>query len=131
MRTLDRYLLAEFAQAIFAALVVLLLVSVGGVFADVLRDVAEGRAPAGLLLSQLGLVLLTWLPLILPLALMLGLMLAAGRLYRDAEMPVIHAAGVGPARMFRPLMMATVPCWWWSRRARCGSRHGASACRGR
>ena len=109
MRTLDRYLLGEFAQAIFAALVVLLLVSLGGVFADVLRDIAEGRAPAAMLLSQLGLVLLTWLPLILPLALMLGLMMATGRLYRDAEMPVIHAAGVGPARLFRPLMMATVP----------------------
>lgn len=109
MRTLDRYLLVEFAQSVSAALVVLLIVSVGGVFADVLRDIADGTAPASMLLSQLGLVLLTWLPLILPLALMLGLMLAAGRLYRDAEMHVIAAAGVGPRRLLRPLMYAVVP----------------------
>lgn len=109
MRTLDRYLLVEFAQSVSAALVVLLIVSVGGVFADVLRDIAEGTAPASMLLAQLGLVLLTWLPLILPLALLVGLMLAAGRLYRDAEMHVIHAAGVGPRRLLRPLMYAVAP----------------------
>lgn len=109
MRTLDRYLLVEFAQSVSAALVVLLIVSVGGVFADVLRDIADGTAPAGMLLSQLGLVLLTWLPLILPLALMLGLMLATGRLYRDAEMHVIAAAGVGPRRLLRPLLYVVGP----------------------
>ena len=87
MLKLDRYLLSEFAQSTFAALVVLLIVSVGGVITDVLKDIASGRLPAGLMLSQLGLVLLNWLPLILPLALMLGMMLGVGRLYRDSEMP--------------------------------------------
>ena len=43
------------------------------------------------MLSQLGLQLLNYLPLILPLALMLGLLLAVGRLYRDSEMPVLTA----------------------------------------
>src|SRR5690606_18150478 len=92
MLKLDRYLLSEFAQSTFAALVVLLIVSVGGVITDVLKDIASGRMPAGLMLSQLGLVLLNWLPLILPLALMLGMMLGVGRLYRDSEMPVIAAS---------------------------------------
>ena len=50
--------------------------------------------PAGLLLSQLGLRLIDFLPLILlPLALMLGLLLAIGRLYRDSEMPVLASIG--------------------------------------
>ena len=35
MLKLDRYLLSEFAQSTFAALVVLLIVSVGGVITDV------------------------------------------------------------------------------------------------
>ena len=35
MQTLDRYLAREFAQAIFATLVVLLIVMVGGAFIDV------------------------------------------------------------------------------------------------
>lgn len=109
MTRLDRYLLSELAQATFAALVVLLIVSVGGVITDVLKDIANGRLPAGLMLSQLGLVLLNWLPLILPLALLLGMMLGMGRLYRDSEMPVITAAGVGPKRLLRPVLALVVP----------------------
>ena len=109
MPQLDRYLFREFAQATFAALVVLLMVSLGGVFADVLGDIARGRVPAGMMLSQLGLQLLRYLPLVLPLALMLGLLLAVGRLYRDAEMPVLSSIGVGPRRLLRPLLLLVVP----------------------
>jgi lipopolysaccharide export system permease protein len=109
MPKLDRYLLREFGQATLAALVVLLMVSLGGVFADVLGDVARGRVPAGMMLAQLGLELIRYLPLVLPLGLMLGLLLAMGRLYRDAEMPVLTSIGIGPRRMLRPLMMLVVP----------------------
>ena len=109
MSKLDRYLSREFAQNTFAVLVVLLIVLVGGAFADVLGDVARGKVPAGMLLAQLGLVFLKWLPLILPLAVMLGLMLAMGRLYRDAEMPVLVSIGVGPKRFLRPLAWMALP----------------------
>ena len=48
MLKLDRYLFSEFAQSTFAALVVLLIVSVGGVITDVLKDIAdEERVHAG------------------------------------------------------------------------------------
>ncbi len=106
---LDRYLFREFAQSTVAVLVVLLIVLLGGAFADVLGDVARGKVPADMLLAQLGLVFLKWLPLILPLAMMLGLMLAMGRLYRDAEMPVLVSIGVGPKRLLRPWGALVVP----------------------
>ena len=109
MPTLDRYLLREFSQAIFAALVVLMMVSLGGVFADVLGDIARGRVPAGMMLAQLGLQVIRYLPLILPLGLMLGLLLAVGRLYRDAEMPVLTSIGIGPRRLLRPLLLVALP----------------------
>ncbi len=109
MPKLDSYLFREFAQATFAALVVLMVVSLGGVFADVLKDIAGGKVPAGMMLAQLGLQLLNYLPLILPLGLMLGLLLAVGRLYRDAEMPILTSIGVGPRRLLRPLLMLVVP----------------------
>ena len=108
-KKLDSYLFREFAQATFATLVVLMIVSLGGVFADVLGDIARGRVPAGMMLSQLGLQVLNYLPLILPLGLMLGLLLAVGRLYRDSEMPVLTAIGVGPRRLLRPLLMLVLP----------------------
>jgi len=109
MRKLDRYLFADFAQSFAATLIVLLVVSLGGVMVDLLGNIADGRLPARLLLSQLGLQFLVYLPLILPLALMLGLLLALARLYRDSEMPVLAAIGVGPRRILRPLLGVVVP----------------------
>lgn len=109
MLKFDRYLLSEFVQATFATTLVLLIVAFGAVFADVLRDIAEGRVPVDMLLPQLGLLFLNWLPIILPLALMLGLMLAVGRLYRDSEMPVIQSIGVGPRRLLRPVLGLALP----------------------
>lgn len=109
MQLFDRYLFREFAQATFAAMVILLMVSLGAVFTDVLRDIARGGVPAGMMLSQLGLQLIRYLPLILPLGMMLGLMLAVGRLYRDSEMPVLTAVGVGPKRLLKPVLMLLLP----------------------
>ena len=109
MPKLDRYLTREFAQSIFAALVVLGLVSFGGLFADLLSEIARGKVPAGLLLSQMGLRLVDFLPILLPLSLMLGLLLAIGRLYRDSEMPVLASVGVGPRRLLRPILFVTLP----------------------
>lgn len=109
MQKLDRYLLSEFAQTIFATLVVLLIVMIGGAFIDVLGDIARGRLPASMTGAQLGLVLLIWMPIILPLALMLGLLMAMSRLYRDAEMPVLTSVGVGPRRLLKPVMLISLP----------------------
>jgi len=109
MAKLDRYLLSDFIQSFLATLTVLLVVSVGGVLVDILGRIADGRLPAGLLLSQLGLQFIVYLPIILPLALLLGLSLAIARLYRDSEMVVLTAVGVGPKRLLRPVLMLVAP----------------------
>lgn len=109
MPKLDSYLFREFTQATFAVMVVLMVVSLGGVFADVLGNIARGRVPAGMMLSQLGLQVLNYLPLILPLGLLLGMLMSGGRLYRDSEMQVLTATGVGPRRLLRPVLMLLVP----------------------
>ncbi|MGO4551510.1 LPS export ABC transporter permease LptF [Lysobacter sp. 2RAF19] len=109
MPKLDRYLSRELAQSVMAAFVVLGLISLGGVFADLLSEIARGRVPAGLMLSQLGLRVVTFLPILLPLALMLGILLAMGRLYRDSEMPVLASVGVGPRRLLKPLLLVVGP----------------------
>ncbi|WP_445393875.1 LPS export ABC transporter permease LptF [Stenotrophomonas maltophilia] len=109
MLKLDRYLLGDFVQSFLATLIVLLVVSVGGVLVDILGNIADGRLPARLLFSQLALQFIVYMPLILPLALMLGMLLAIARLYRDSEMAVITAIGVGPRRLLRPLLMLVVP----------------------
>ncbi len=109
MAKLDRYLLSDFLQSFLATLIVLLVVSVGGVLVDILGRIADGRMPAGLLLSQLGLQFVVYLPIIVPLALMLGLALAIARLYRDSEMPVLTGVGVGPKRLLKPILLLVGP----------------------
>lgn len=109
MSKLDRYLLRDFVQSFLATLIVLLVVSVGGVLVDILGNIADGRLPARLLFSQLGLQFIVYMPLILPLALMLGMLLATARLYRDSEMAVLTAIGVGPRRLLRPVLMIVLP----------------------
>ena len=109
MPKLDRYLASDLARSVFASLVVLGMVSLGGVFADLLSEMARGKVPPALLLSQMGLRMIRYAPIILPLALLIGIMLAVGRLYRDSEMPVLAAVGVGPRRLLRPLALVTLP----------------------
>ena len=109
MPKLDRYLSSEIARSVLAAMVVLSIVSLSGVFADLLGEMARGKVPPALLMSQLGLRLIRYLPLILPLALLLGYMMALGRLYRESEMYALAAVGVGSRRLLRPVLMVALP----------------------
>lgn len=109
MPLIQRYLLREFLATFVAALVVLLMVSLGGIVADLLAEIARGKLPATLLISQLGLRAVSYLPLMLPLALFLALLLAVGRLYRDSEMAVLASVGLGPRQLLPAVAMIALP----------------------
>src|SRR5690606_41019715 len=96
MRLIERYLAREFAASVVAVAVVLLLVGLGGLLVDLMSEIARGKVPAGLLLSQLGLRSIQVLPVLLPLALFIGLLLCIGRMYGESEMAVLAAVGLGP-----------------------------------
>jgi lipopolysaccharide export system permease protein len=68
-----------------------------------------GRAAAGqyggdIVLWLLGLELVQSLDVLVPLALYLGILMTLGRWYRDSEMTVLAACGVGVVSMSRPVM---------------------------
>ena len=107
MLLIERHLLRQFALSVAAVAAVLLLVGLGGLLVDLMAKIASGKVPAGLLLSQLGLRSVQVLPLLLPLALFIGLLLAVGRLYGDSEMAVLSSVGLGPQRLWRPLALVT------------------------
>lgn len=109
MLLIERYLLRQFALSVVAVAVVLLLVGLGGLLVDLMAKIASGKVPAALLLSQLGLRSIQVLPLLMPLALFVGLLLAVGRLYGDSEMAVLASVGLGPQRLWRPLVLVTLP----------------------
>lgn len=101
---IDRYLLRQLLLAFAACVIVLVLVSMGGLVADLLGKIARGKLPATLLISQLGLRALDFLPLLLPLSLFLAVLLVYGRMYRDSEMAVLASAGLDIRRLARPLI---------------------------
>jgi lipopolysaccharide export system permease protein len=109
LRIIDRYLLSELLAAAGAVGAVLLLVVLGGMLSVTLDRVARGVMPPGLLLSQIGLRSIDALPLVLPLALFLGVLLAYGRLYRDSEMAVLSASGVSSLDLLRPAALVVLP----------------------
>lgn len=109
MRKIDRYVLGELLGSFAASFIVLVMVSMGGLLADLLSKIARGKVPATLLLSQLGLRAVDALPLLLPLALFLGVLLAVGRMYRDSEMAVFASVGLGPRALLRPILWLAVP----------------------
>jgi lipopolysaccharide export system permease protein len=121
MPLIERYLWREFVSTFAAVVIILLLVSMGALFADLVQEIARGRVPAALLLSQLGLRTLRWLPLVLPLALFMGLLLTISRLYADSEMAVLFSVGIGPKTLWRPISRLLWPVFifiaccslWW------------------
>lgn len=109
MLTVNRYLLREFVLSVAATTVVLLFVALGVVVADLLGEIAAGKVPVSLMMSQLGLRVLRWLPMVLPLGVFLGLLLSIGRMYRESEMAVLASIGRSPRDLLRPLSLVAVP----------------------
>lgn len=101
---LSRYILRETVGTWLAVTAVLLVILLTNQLAGVLERAAEGGFPRSVVLTLVGLGLLQNASLVLPVALMLGVMLSFGRLYHDSEMTAAIACGAEPRRLFRPIM---------------------------
>lgn len=113
---IDRYLMREAGLAWMAVTLVLLLLMMGSGFARYLGRAAAGKQSPELVLELVGLSSLEYLVLVIPISIMLAIMLALGRHYRDNEMAAIGAAGIGLVRMYRPyiwliLLVAAITGW--------------------
>lgn len=109
LRIVDRYLARELMWSFIAAVLILLLVTVGATVADLLAKIARGRIAADLLLSLIGLRSVDTLTLLIPLAAFLGVQMAYGRLYRESEMAVFSASGLALTGLLRPLALFALP----------------------
>ena len=105
MGRLDRYILREVAASWAAVTLVLMFVLVGNQVAQVLGQAAEYRYPHGVVWHLIVLTSIQNLSVVVPVGLLLGIMLALGRLYHESEMAAIRACGVGPLRILRPVLM--------------------------
>lgn len=104
----SRYVFREALQSWAAVTVVLLLILVTSQFAKVLGDAAANKLPKEAVLQVMWLTSLQYLTILIPVGVFLAVLLAMGRLYRDSEMHALMACGIGPAELYRPVLLLAV-----------------------
>jgi lipopolysaccharide export system permease protein len=102
---IDRYLLAEALKTWLAVVVVLATVMLGNTFSRFLTRTAGGEFDETLLLGIVGATSASYFKTLIPISLLLAILLSLGRLYRDNEMTVINACGIGLAQLYRPFLL--------------------------
>jgi lipopolysaccharide export system permease protein len=83
---------------------VLLVILLTNEVARVLSRAADNQYPRQMVLELIGLGALHNLTILVPIGLLLGIVFALGRLYHDTEIAAALACGVGPARIYAPVI---------------------------
>jgi LPS export ABC transporter permease LptG/LPS export ABC transporter permease LptF len=111
LRILDRYTLREILPPFVLALTVFTFMLM---MQTIDRD-AEALLGKGVSIPVIGRMLLLLVPsalaITIPMAFLLGLLVAFGRLSGDSEWVALQACGVTLLRMLRPVMTLAVLCW--------------------
>ena len=105
----DSTLRRELARNFGATLVVLLTVVLTMVLIRTLGQAALGRIAPQDVVLLLGYIALGYLPLILSLSMFIAVVATLGRQYRDSEMVIWFASGVGLTRFVRPVLAVSAP----------------------
>ncbi len=96
---LRQYVLREIGSTLLAVLAVLLLVYAASRFVRLVAEAAAGRLPAEIVFPLVLVKLTVALPVLLPLAFFIAVLLALGRFHRDGEVVAMAAGGVGISRV--------------------------------
>ncbi len=105
---LGRYVLREVVAAWLTVTGVLFVILLANQVVGVLERAAANQYPQSLVLELIGLGALQYLWILLPIGLLLGIVLAFGRLYHDSEMAAALACGAGPAHLYLPVALLSV-----------------------
>ena len=106
---IQRYLFREIMVNFLGTLFILLLIILGNTFVRLLSDVSGGSLPVDALGKLVFLQSIGGIIKLVPIALLIGMMLAFGRLYRDHEMSALHASGVGPKDFYKGVFLFVFP----------------------
>jgi len=109
IRLIDTYIGREILLSWLMVLLILLAVVTSTETVHLLSWVANGRISGQAVMPLLLNGILNFSVMLIPLSLLLGILLAYGRLYKDSEMTAFMSAGLGPLGWYRPLLMVAVP----------------------
>jgi lipopolysaccharide export system permease protein len=99
-KILGRYILREVITTWIVVMGVLLIILLANQVAAVLERAAASQFPQGVVLELIYLGMLQYLSILVPVGLLLGIVLALGRLYHDSELAAALACGVRPATLY-------------------------------
>jgi len=108
-RILTTYLAREILKTSSAVLLILFVILVSNALGRVLADIADGDIPQLALWPALFGHSVNLLSLLLPIAFFLGIIFTFGRMYKDHEIVVMQACGIGYRDFYRPVLIALVP----------------------
>lgn len=106
---IDKYIAKELLTTFMSVYFVLLIIVLSTEIVHLLKWVTQGEIPISAFMSHLLNSFFEFTVVLIPLSLLLGILLAFGRLYSDSEMAAIMSAGIGPLQWYRPLMLIAVP----------------------
>ena len=105
----DSSLRKELGRAFAATLMVILTIALTNTLIRTLGQAAGGSVAPQDVALLLGYFSLAYLPMMLSLSLFVAVVLVLGRMYRDREVAVWFASGVGLARFVRPMFTMAAP----------------------
>ena len=106
---IQRYIVREIMSTFAATLFVLMLIIVGNTFVRLLGKVSGGGLPLDALGKLVFLGSINGLIKLVPIALLIGMMLAFGRFYRDHEISAMHSSGMGPKQFYKGIFLFVGP----------------------
>ena len=106
---LDKYILKSFILTFLSVLSVLILVIVGRLFVKLFEYVVERRFDIEMIFSLLFLSTSKSIILLLPFALMIGLIISLSKLYRDGEIYALKASGNYKTVFTKLFYMISIP----------------------
>jgi len=107
-KILGRYIFREVVVASVVVTAVLLVILLANQVAAVLERAAVNQFPQGVVLQLIWLGALQNLSILIPVGLLLGVVLAFGRMYHDSEIAAALACGVGPGTFYRPVGLLAI-----------------------
>lgn len=99
----------EVARSFGATLVVILTIVLTMLLIRTVGQAAKGQVAAHDVVLLLGYITLGNLPTMLALSLFVAIVVSLGRMYRDSEMTIWFASGIGLTRFVRPVLQASWP----------------------
>lgn len=106
---ITRYLTGEILRSSAATVLILFIILMSNALGRVLSDIADGDVPQQALWPVLLGQSVNLFSLLLPVGFFLGIIFAFGRLYKDHEIVVMNACGMGYRHFYRPVIILLIP----------------------